>query len=107
MEEVFVACESLRVQGEPVRELTADQFGLKGQFLFNSTLQGRKSEYAQVNQNIQVFRNMTPGSGAYFVRVLCSIRVALTSVAFRMRVTSTSLTMNIHIGATTTADSWK
>ncbi len=43
------------------------QFGLKGRFLFNSTLENRASEYAKVNQHIQVFRDLSPGSGAYFV----------------------------------------
>ncbi|EKM56467.1 uncharacterized protein PHACADRAFT_207699 [Phanerochaete carnosa HHB-10118-sp] len=41
-------------------------FSVKERFYFNSTLQDRQSEYAQVDQHIQVFRNLTPGSGAYF-----------------------------------------
>lgn len=43
------------------------QFSLTGRFLFNSTLEGRASEYAKVSRHIQIFRDMSPGSGAYFV----------------------------------------
>ncbi|THH00708.1 hypothetical protein EW026_g1844 [Hermanssonia centrifuga] len=42
------------------------QFSVPGQFHFNSTLEERKSVYEEVSQHIQVFRDLTPGSGAYF-----------------------------------------
>ncbi|EKM56474.1 uncharacterized protein PHACADRAFT_92497 [Phanerochaete carnosa HHB-10118-sp] len=40
--------------------------GLSGRFYFNSTAQDRQSEYTQIDQHTQVFRDLTPGSGAYF-----------------------------------------
>ncbi len=46
------------------------QFSVPGQFHFNSTLEERKSVYEEVSQHIQVFRDLTPGSGAYFVSTL-------------------------------------
>ncbi|KAK7689560.1 hypothetical protein QCA50_007352 [Cerrena zonata] len=39
---------------------------VKGQFNFNSTLEERKFQYSEVARHIQAFRDITPGSGAYF-----------------------------------------
>jgi hypothetical protein len=44
------------------------QLGLNGRIFFNSTLQERQSEYEAVSQHAQAFRDLTPGSGSYFVR---------------------------------------
>lgn len=70
MEDLLVACQSCMYihVATPYSHDGFAQFGLKGRFLFNSTLESRASEYAQVNQHIQVFRDLSPGSSAYFVR---------------------------------------
>ena len=58
---------------------TMIQFTIEGRFYFNSTLDERLSQYAQVNQHIQVFRDLTQGSGAYFVRLSRQDRDTLPS----------------------------
>ena len=40
---------------------------VKWQFNFNDTLAEREYGYAQLEEHVQQFRDLTPGSGAYFV----------------------------------------
>ena len=79
-----------------------------GQFLFNSTLDDRRSQYAQVNQHMQVFRDLTPGSGAYSVRLPRQDRgIMYSSSRVRTKAMCTSLIMNRRFGDPTTNDCCK
>ena len=42
---------------------------VKWQFGYNDTLAERQDGYEELSAHIQNFRDLTPGSGAYFVRV--------------------------------------
>ncbi|OBZ77659.1 6-hydroxy-D-nicotine oxidase [Grifola frondosa] len=42
------------------------KLGLRSQFTFNSTLEERTAVYQTVSDHTQTFRDITPGSGAYF-----------------------------------------
>ena len=79
-----------------------------GRFLFNSTLDDRRSQYAQVDQHMQAFRDLTPGSGAYFVRLSSQDRgVLYSSSRVRMKPMCTSLIMNSRSGDPTMNDCCK
>lgn len=51
------------------------QLSVKGQFNFNSTLEEKKAQYIEVSRHIQAFRDITSGSGAYFVSLYIRIFV--------------------------------
>ena len=80
---------------------------VKWQFNFNDTLAEREYGYAQLEEHVQQFRDLTPGSGAYFVSdgVVGTRKRAGTDgdgVCSRTRATCTSPTTSSRTGATTT-----
>ncbi len=43
---------------------------IKWQFQYNDTLEERKAGYRTLTEHVQKFRDLTPGSGAYFVSAI-------------------------------------
>ena len=52
---------------------------IKWQFAFDDTLEERKAGYRALSEHIQKFRDMTPGSGAYFVSICVCVLDPRTS----------------------------
>ena len=77
---------------------------VKWQFQYNDTLAEKTAGYQAVSAHIQKFRDLTPGSGAYFVSIFpVMLCVALKSLrGCRTRAMCTSPTTRIPTGARTT-----